>query len=181
MKKKVYLLSIFLIICCAILFIIFNHHHNNNENYYVHAYYESIKKYDSLIGKKISSIHIIIDEQSSNQLIVLYLFAAGDCSTCIDRGFSFIQNDISKLNIPYFVVSDNASISSIQDRNNYSSYIYVDDSGLIRRELKYCLTPVVFLLDSSKIIKTYFPKNQYDSQAQLDFIEEIKNFYNENK
>lgn len=171
MKKKVYLLSIFLIICCAILFIIFNHHNNNNENYYVHAYYESI----------ISSIPIIIDEQSSNQLIVLYLFAAGDCSTCIDRGFSFIQNDISKLNIPYFVVSDNASISSIQDRNNYSSYIYVDDSGLIRRELKYCLTPVVFLLDSSKIIKTYFPKNQYDNQAQLDFIEEIKNFYNENK
>lgn len=91
----------------------------------------------------------------------------------IGNGIIFISFDASGVYSLY--IED--SISSIQDRNNYSSYIYVDDSGLIRRELKYCLTPVVFLLDSSKIIKTYFPKNQYDRQAQHDFIEEIKNFY----
>lgn len=177
MKKNILIFAFIIVAftCCSLFFSRI-YQKNNNEDYCI-AYFESIKKYENLLGKKISSIPIIIDEKSSNQLIVLYLFSAGDCSACIDRGFSFIQNNISKLKIPYFVVSDNASISSIQDRNNYSSYIYVDDSGLIRRELKYCLTPVVFLLDSSKIIKTYFPKNQYDRQAQHDFIDEIKNFY----
>lgn len=171
----------FLIIIILILFIISlvsyflrENKEKSNDVYYIESYKASVSKYQHLIGDSITSLPLIIDENSRNETFILYLFAAGDCDMCISRGFSFLKDSLSHMGVRICVVSDNASISSIQDKNNYTSYVYIDDSGLIRRELKYCLTPVFFLLDSCVIKQTYFPKNVYDVSAQLEFLKAIK-------
>lgn len=71
------------------------------------------------------------------------------------------------------VISTMGSPSSDQARNEYYEYVYLDPKDLIRKELKYVPTPIIFLLDSSNCIKDYILPNVSDNETTTSFIESV--------
>jgi hypothetical protein len=141
----------------------------------IDEYNRKISKYDNLIGWQLSVINDIINEPVE-KMAILYLFSGNDCSSCIDRGFDVIKLlESEKINMPIYVISDNANISTIQNRNNYREYIFTDNVGSIRQNLKFCLTPVVFLMTGTTIGSMYFPVDKYDNEARESFLKTIQN------
>ena len=140
---------------------------------YIESYDKNMAKYDNLKGVYLNPINQIIDSLPSGNSIV-YLFSSSDCGSCIDQGFSLMEQlQKEDITIPFFAISDNAAISGIQDRNNYRNYVYTDDESLIRKHLKFCLTPVLFLLSDGIIQELYFPTNESDIHGRSKFYNAV--------
>lgn len=122
-----------------------------------------------LVGKKIVSIDSILPDRKHE---VIFLFNYYDCGSCIDSGFSITKRIDSfcgdrRVNI----VSIMGDPSSYQNRNQYYDYIYIDRKDLIRKEMKYIRTPIIFLLDSLNCVEDYIFPNVSDDGKVASFIE----------
>lgn len=129
------------------------------------------KKTYNLIGKRITSIDSIVPDKNPR---VIFLFNYYDCGSCVDSGFS-IANKIDSLcrKRKVAIISTMGSPSLYQARNAYYEYIHPDPKDLIRKELKYVPTPIVFLLDSSNYIKDYILPNSSNSKEIGSFIKSV--------
>lgn len=125
-----------------------------------------------LKGKKVSSIDsILIDKKCSN---VVFLFNYYDCSSCVDLGFSITKRiDSLYKRKKVMVVSTMGNPSSYQKRNGYYEYVYSDAKDLIRKELKYVPTPILFSLDSSNNIKDYVLPGSSTEKEITSFINKV--------
>ena len=125
----------------------------------------------NLIGKRVTSIDSIVSNKTCR---VIFLFNYYDCGSCIDLGFSITKKiDSLYRNNKVAIISTMGSPSSFQKRNKYYEYIYLDSKDLIRKELKYVPTPIVFLLDSSNCIKDYILPNSSNSKEIGSFIKSV--------
>lgn len=71
------------------------------------------------------------------------------------------------------VVSTMGNPSSYQKRNGYYEYVYSDAKDLIRKELKYVPTPILFSLDSSNNIKDYVLPGSSTEKEITSFINKV--------
>lgn len=126
--------------------------------------------------KRITALDSIIQY---DQTQILFLFNNYDCGNCVDLGFAItkrISNILKKENIT--VVSTMGNPSAFQERNKFYEYIHDDSKDLIRKELKYVPTPILFILDSNKRIKDYILPGVSTEEQIEAFINETRAIIN---
>ena len=121
---------------------------------------KAIIEESNFIGKSLLSIDSIIGVNNENFRAV-FLFTYHDCEPCVDAGF-YISKKIDSLynKQTVYAISSMPNPHSYQQRNSYYNYIFSDEKDLIRRELKYIPTPVIFFINqNNKIQNLMFPKD----------------------
>lgn len=128
-----------------------------------------------LMGREINSLKDVVTDLKKIDIVMLY--SGNDCSNCAEKGFKIIKKINSiKTSIKTAIVGINTNISNDIIQNDYKDYIYNDSSQLIRKELKYCITPALFIIDEKfKIIKAYFPTIYSSKEEDEEFINYAKN------
>lgn len=127
-----------------------------------------------LLNKKCTSIDSVILKDSIKDNIVVFLYHGSDCYSCIKTGFE-ITHEIDSI-IGYqkvFIVGIMANIGQEQTMFKYYNYIHQDPKDLIRKELKYLPTPIMFLVNTDRyIVDVLQPGNC--TREQIDkFIENV--------
>lgn len=98
-----------------------------------------------------------------------------DCQSCIDKGYLIVkilnsQNSNQKI----FIISSTTNIGRDQARNNYYDFVYNDENGSLRKELKFIYTPVILVLDKdNRVLHINFPEtnsNEYEIVEQINRI-----------
>ena len=130
-----------------------------------------IKQKASVLHKKINALNTILGDTTNISGKVVYVYNALDCETCIDKGYSTTKKiDEIRKNKFVYVVTTSTSIAHEQLRNNYQEYVFYDEHDLIRKELKYIFTPVLFLFDSKMQIKCVFYPGLDNEDEERRFI-----------
>ncbi len=122
-----------------------------------------------LVGKRIVSIDSILSDRRHE---IIFLFNYYDCGSCIDSGFSITKRiDSFRGDRKVNIISIMGDPSPYQIRNQYYEYIYLDPKDLIRKEMKYIQTPIIFLLDSLNCVEDYIFPNVSNAAKVASFIE----------
>ena len=103
---------------------------------------------DRLTGKVCKAMFQVIDDEAvkHHDYFLVFLFSGFDCQPCIKDGFRFArqaEDDFHEI----YLVGSNANVGMLQLRYDYHRFIYNDVKEIIRKELKYILTPVFLLLN----------------------------------
>jgi hypothetical protein len=125
-----------------------------------------------IIGKQLKSLNEIVGDSIALKDRVIFIYNGFDCETCIDIGYAIIKkiDSLSQVQMAY-VIATSTNVGRDQERNSYYNYVYFDEHDVIRRELKYILTPVIIRLDTlNKIKNVYFPTPNRDFEMELKFI-----------
>lgn len=124
-----------------------------------------------LLGKQVSSIDSILPKGLTK---VVLLFNYYDCGSCVDSAFTItkkIDSICGKQRV--FIVSTMGDSFYYQNRNSYYEYIYTDQKDLIRKELKYVQTPILFQVNSINVITDYILPNVTDYEESSLFIHKV--------
>ncbi len=156
---KRFILSLIIIIVLLLTYFILHQNMKLEENgrkrkdLYIN---EEIKRIDkvknSLIGKKVSSIKKIVKSYSPEKQNIVFFFTGFDCSTCIENGFSLI-NELEKRNINFYIIFYNANIARYTAKEELLEILYEDKDDLLRKEIKYASTPLIVIFDDNYSIK----------------------------
>lgn len=127
---------------------------------------------EMLVNKDLRSFKEIFSDslKLSNKVILLY--NGFDCEKCINLGFQIVKkiDSLSKIQ-KCFIVATSSNINRLQILNNYQDYIYLDEKGKIRKELKFIYTPVLLKLDSlARIEDAYFLGKVKSKKQENDFV-----------
>jgi hypothetical protein len=180
--EKKYWLNIIILFFLFIVLpqLIFNNNRiekSNNENIKKNELALALKHKKSrkhILNKKLTTIDKIVENFEINNNQLLFFFNGFDCPKCINIGFELIKElDSIKLNIDTYVIGSNTNFSHIQLTNNYFKTIYEDRNDLIRKELKFTLTPVILVLENQKIIDCYYPTVLNIIEERRDFIKRL--------
>lgn len=127
-----------------------------------------------LLGKHVNSLDTILSEEDKS-LKLVFLFNYYDCESCIDSGFQMVKRiDDYYGDKTVAVVSTMGSPTFYQTRNQYYEYVYSDDKDLIRKELKYVQTPILFCVDEKRIILDYIFPSVSDEDEYMRFTDLVK-------
>lgn len=132
-------------------------------------------KSSRLNGIQIKSLSRVLGDSLNGKEKIVFYYSGSDCGTCVKKGFNMI-NDINKMvhSISTYIIATKANISFDQDAYDYSHYIYEDEMGLLRKELKYFYTPVLIYLDTNNVVlKLHFPIPYEDEGSRSDFIDNL--------
>ncbi len=128
-----------------------------------------------LIGQKVESFpKIIPDFQFPESGCIVFMYSGYNCDTCIGMGFDMMNNFKESGISPslLWVIGSDSDIGSMQVLHHYPEMIYADTNNIVRRELKYLYTPVMFLFDNmGQIVDVFFPSTTYD-KADLHRFQE---------
>jgi hypothetical protein len=99
-------------------------------------------------GRKTTAVGKVISADGkgygSEEKIIL-LYTGYDCQSCVDRGFEIIKRIDSMYPArKSYIITSQSNIGFDQERNGYYKYIYNDRTELIRKELDFVLTPMIF-------------------------------------
>lgn len=126
----------------------------------------------NLTERRIVAIDSVVTDRKHE---IIFLFNYYDCGSCVDLGFSITKRIDSLSGYKKVgVVSTMGNPSSYQIRNKYYNYIYIDEKDLIRKELKYVQTPIIFSLDSLNCVKDYILPNVSGEEEVESFIREFE-------
>ncbi len=127
-----------------------------------------------LLGKHIYSLDSVLSDEDK-PLKLVFLFNYYDCASCIDSGFQLVKRiDRSHGDKMVAVISTMGSPTSYQTHNQYYEYVYSDNKDLIRKELKYVQTPILFLVNEEKKVLDYIFPNVSDEQEYVHFFDLLK-------
>ena len=129
---------------------------------------------DKFLNKKIVALDKLIPDHNSTKDKILFLYTGFDCQSCIDKGYEIIKKiELLALNCEIYIISSHSNIGRDQERNEYYNYIYNDENELIRRELKFVVTPMILVLNNENIVtKFIFPTTNSDSKHIVNYLTE---------
>lgn len=133
-----------------------------NENIY-------IKQKVSVINKKINSLDDILGDTINVAKRIVFIYNGLDCETCIDKGY-LLAKKIDKIRNKkiVYVITTSTNIARDQLRNNYLEYVFYDEHDLIRKDLKYILTPAFVFFDAEEKIKfIYYPGLENEDEENI--------------
>lgn len=137
------------------------------------VYNENIynKQKCSITNKKIKSMNRILGDTINVANKIVFIYNSFDCETCIDKGYA-LSKRLDRLRNGQFVYVIATSVNFRRDqlRNNYQNFIFYDEHDIIRKELKYIYTPVIFAFDSDKRIKSVYYPGVESSNEEKKFV-----------
>jgi hypothetical protein len=118
------------------------------------------------INKKINVLNdILLIPCNYSETKIVFLYTGYDCQSCIDKGYEIMKKIDSLLKNKIFIVASHSNIGMDQERNNYMDSVYNDDNELIRKELKFLPTPIIFILNEENyIVNLVFPETNSNTQ-----------------
>lgn len=133
-----------------------------------------------ILNQKLESLQPILGDSIDYRNKVIMIYNGFDCNTCVDFGFNMIKRIDSLSNYKKgYIVSSQSSDHYYQSKNEYFHYVFNDKNDLIKKELKYIHTPVLFYIDDqNRISKVLFPN--YDRsegvlKEESEFLDYVVN------
>lgn len=125
------------------------------------------------VGRKTTAISKVITTEGKEygrEEKIIFLYTGYDCQSCVDKGFEIIKriDSLHPARTTYIITSQ-SNIGFDQKRNGYYKYIYNDHTELIRKELDFVPTPMIFKLNGEDIIvKVFFPVTNSNIHEAID-------------
>lgn len=139
-----------------------NHKHNKVQNEMIAGI---------IVGKTIPIIDSLYQDNQGERYLVL-LCSPYDCAPCLDKAFETLNIiDGSGIRNRRWVVSVLDEPSSLHRQYNYLDYILFDGNDMIRKTLKYILTPVFLIINADNVVESYhFPTQEDDTYKTSELI-----------
>lgn len=133
---------------------------------------------ERLLGTALPVATEVIDSPAFAEVrpSVVFLVRGLDCDTCVAKGFSFARRLQAEFpDEVVFAVGCQTNPGLLQMSFGWDGFVFLDDEELIRKELKFVLTPVFLFLDEDRVIRrVWFPSLNQDDPGEAAFFEYCK-------
>jgi len=132
----------------------------------------------SLLGKKIDPLYAALEdlELGAAKNLIVFAYADHDCSTCIQKGVTLLEQIAIEEGPPPIVLFNvTGSKNPLSLENDKFVYLETDAVSQIVQELNNVQTPAMILFDQERRVQGFYVSTLYnDEPRRIQFMESLR-------